>query len=138
MSISYVKVVAYPSHNEITKVVQVRLMVAWRPCGPTIYTGLSLLNNHFHPAIITLARTTSQYFSLLLPFDSEKSNSSMCLVSYKLSFFREKWTLSNEQSSPCHEFSGLFNTFWFHCFGQTTAWRWNCKNNKIINSKLIE
>ena len=87
MSISYVKVVAYPSHNEITKVVQVRLMVAWRPCGPTIYTGLSLLNNHFHPAIITLARTTSQYFSLLLPFDSEKSNSS-CVWS------RTNWAFS--------------------------------------------
>ena len=56
----------------------------------------------------------------------------MCLVSYKLSFFREKWTLSNEQSSPCHEFSGLFNTFWFHCFGQTTAWRWNCKSMMIV------
>ena len=140
-SICYLKVVAYPAHNEIIKVVQVRLMVAWRSCGRTIYTGLSLLNNHFYPAIITLASSALQYFSPLFLFDKKKPGSSPCLVwtgTYKLSScFREKWALSNEQSSPSHVFSGLFNTFWFYRLRQTTAWRWPCKDKIELNQCLI-
>lgn len=63
----YVHVIL-PAHNEMIKVVLVRLMVAWRSCGPTIYTGLSLLNNHLDPAIITESSPALQYFRLLLPF----------------------------------------------------------------------
>ena len=123
----YVRLKLSWRNNEIIKVVLVRRMVAWRSSGRTIYTGLSLLNNHLALAIITSSSPDLQYFSLLLTSLSVR----LCLR-YKLSsHFREKWTLNYEQSSPGRLFSGLLNTFWFYRLWQTSIWGWLCKENKI-------